>query len=71
MNGTLSLRYSPSNYRITQAPFDVLNIRGNSNLFDLNFRQPLIRSSVEEFALSIGYSYQQGQTLGASQFGTE
>ena len=63
MNGTLSLRYSPSNYRITQAPFDVLNIRGNNNLFDLNFRQPLVRTSVEEFALSLGYSYQRGQTF--------
>lgn len=70
MNGTLSLRYSPSNYRITQAPFDVLNIRGNSNLFDLNFRQPLIRSSVEEFALSIGYSYQQGQTFAFNNLAT-
>ncbi len=70
MNGTLSLRYSPSNYRITQAPFDVLNIRGNSNLFDLNFRQPLIRSSVEEFALSIGYSYQRGQTFAFNNLAT-
>ncbi|PZO36393.1 MAG: ShlB/FhaC/HecB family hemolysin secretion/activation protein [Pseudanabaena frigida] len=63
MNGTLSLRYSPSNYRITQAPFDALNIRGNNNLFDISFRQPLIRSSVEELALSLGYAYQQGQTF--------
>ncbi|WP_236579580.1 ShlB/FhaC/HecB family hemolysin secretion/activation protein [Pseudanabaena sp. lw0831] len=70
MNGTLSLRYSPSNYRITQAPFDVLNIRGNSNLFDLNFRQPLIRSSVEEFALSLGYSYQKGQTFAFNDLAT-
>ena len=70
MNGTLSLRYSPSNYRITQDPFDVLNIRGNSNLFDLNFRQPLVRSSVEEFALSIGYSYQNGQTFAFNNLAT-
>lgn len=63
MNGTLSLRYSPSNYRVTQAPFDVFNIRGNNNLFDINFRQPLVRSSVEEFALSLGFSYQKGQTF--------
>jgi hemolysin activation/secretion protein len=70
MNGTLSLRYSPSNYRITQAPFDILNIRGNSNLFDLNFRQPLVRSSVEEFALSIGYSYQKGQTFAFNDLAT-
>jgi len=70
MNGTLSLRYSPSNYRITQAPFDVLNIRGNNNLFDLNFRQPLIRSTTEEFALSLGYSYQRGQTFAFNDLAT-
>ena len=70
MNGTLSLRYSPSNYRITQAPFDVLNIRGNNNLFDLNFRQPLVRTSVEEFALSLGYSYQRGQTFAFNDLAT-
>ena len=70
MNGTLSLRYSPSNYRITQAPFDVLNIRGNNNLFDLNFRQPLVRTSVEEFALSLGYSHQRGQTFAFNDLAT-
>ncbi|ELS32423.1 MULTISPECIES: ShlB/FhaC/HecB family hemolysin secretion/activation protein [Pseudanabaena] len=63
MNGTLTLRYTPSNYRITQSPFDLLNIRGNNNLFDLNFRQPLIRTTSEEFALSLGYGYQKGQTF--------
>jgi len=70
MNGTLTLRYAPSNYRITQAPFDVLNIRGNSNLFDVNFRQPLVRSTIEEFALSLGFSYQQGQTFAFNNLAT-
>ncbi|BBC26547.1 ShlB/FhaC/HecB family hemolysin secretion/activation protein [Pseudanabaena sp. ABRG5-3] len=70
MNGTLTLRYAPSNYRITQAPFDVLNIRGNNNLFDVNFRQPLVRSTIEEFALSLGFSYQQGQTFAFNNLAT-
>ncbi|PZV19568.1 MAG: ShlB/FhaC/HecB family hemolysin secretion/activation protein [Pseudanabaena sp.] len=70
MNGTLSLQYSPSNYRITQAPFNELNIRGNNNLFNLTFRQPLVRTSVEEFALSLGYSYQRGQTFAFNDLAT-
>ncbi|MFM7603215.1 MAG: ShlB/FhaC/HecB family hemolysin secretion/activation protein [Pseudanabaena sp.] len=70
MNGTLSLRYSPSNYRITQSPFDILNIRGNNNLFDLTFRQPLVRTNIEEFALSLGYSYQKGQTFAFNDLAT-
>ncbi len=60
---TLQLRASWSNNKITQAPFDVLGIRANSELYEVNFRQPLIRSSREELALSLGFAYQNGQTF--------
>lgn len=63
MNGTVSLRFAPSNYRITQAPFDAFNIRGNNEVYAATYRQPLIRSPREEFALSLGYEYQRGQTF--------
>ncbi len=60
---TLQLRASWSNNKITQAPFDVLGIRADSELYEVNFRQPLIRSSREELALSLGFAYQNGQTF--------
>jgi hemolysin activation/secretion protein len=63
MNGTVSLRFAPSNYRITQAPFDAFNIRGNSEVYAATYRQPLVRTPREEFALSLGYEYQRGQTF--------
>lgn len=63
MNGTVSLRFAPSNYRITQSPFDAFNIRGNNEVYAATFRQPLIRTPHEEFALSLGYEYQRGQTF--------
>ena len=63
MNGTVSLRFAPSNYRITQSPFDVFNIRGNNEVYAATYRQPLIRNPREEFALSLGYEYQRGQTF--------
>lgn len=63
MNGAVSLRFAPSNYRITQEPFDAFNIRGNSEVYAATYRQPLIRSLREEFALSLGYEYQRGQTF--------
>jgi len=63
MNGTISLRFAPSNYRITQSPFDVFNIRGNNEVYAATYRQPLIRTPREEFALSLGYEYQRGQTF--------
>nr|WP_190315901.1 ShlB/FhaC/HecB family hemolysin secretion/activation protein [Pseudanabaena sp. UWO310] len=63
MNGTVSLRVAPSNYRITQSPFDVFNIRGNNEVYSATYRQPLVRNPREEFALSLGYEYQRGQTF--------
>jgi hemolysin activation/secretion protein len=63
MNGTISLRFAPSNYRITQAPFDAFNIRGNNEVYAATYRQPLVRTPREEFALSLGYEYQRGQTF--------
>ena len=63
MNGTVSLRFAPSNYRITQAPFDAFNIRGNNEVYAATYRQPLVRNPREEFALSLGYEYQRGQTF--------
>ncbi len=63
LQGTLFLRYSPSNFRITNPEFAVLDIEGNANLYEVSFRQPLIRSPREEFALSAGFTHRNGQTF--------
>jgi hemolysin activation/secretion protein len=72
MNGTLQLRAAPNRNKITQPPLNRLDIRGESDLYEISFRQPLIRSPREEFALSLGFTYQQGQTFtfqGPTPFG--
>ena len=38
-------------------------IRANQDLYEINYRQPLMRSPREEFALSLGFTYQDGQTF--------
>ncbi len=63
MNGSVAIRYAPSNYRITDPNFAAFNINGSNNLYDISYRQPLIRSLREEFALSLGFAYQTGQTF--------
>jgi hemolysin activation/secretion protein len=63
MQGTIALRYAFSNYRITEPDFAALNINGSSNLYDIVYRQPLIRKSNEEFDLSLGFTHQTGQTF--------
>ncbi len=63
MNGTVQLRYAPSQSKITDSAFTTANISSNSNLAEISYRQPLIRSSSEEFALSLGLAFQDGRTL--------
>lgn len=63
MQGTLTARISPSQYKITEGALRDLDIRGYSQTYDLIYRQPLIRSIREEFALSLGFNHRTGQTL--------
>ncbi|KMW70727.1 peptide ABC transporter permease [Limnoraphis robusta CS-951] len=63
MNGTIQLRIPPYWNTIIQEPFDELNIDGKSQRYEISYRQPLIRTPVEELALSIGYAYQRSQTF--------
>jgi hemolysin activation/secretion protein len=63
MNGTLQLRAAPSNNRITAEEFEALEISGENEVYEISFRQPLIRTPREEFALSLGFTLQDGQTF--------
>ncbi|MEB3177842.1 MAG: ShlB/FhaC/HecB family hemolysin secretion/activation protein [Nostocaceae cyanobacterium] len=63
MNGTLQLRVSPSNSKITDSQFAAFGIRSNSELYELSYRQPVIRNPREELALSAGFAVQNGQTF--------
>jgi hemolysin activation/secretion protein len=67
MNGTLQLRAAPNRNSIVQEPFDSFDISGKSHLFEISYRQPLVRSPIEEFALSAGFTYQRGNTFLAGE----
>jgi hemolysin activation/secretion protein len=61
-----------TNNRITAEDFRVLNISGESQLYEFSFRQPIIRSVRQELALSTGFTWQQSQTFtfaGPTPFG--
>ncbi len=73
MNGTLQLRSSINNNQVIDPRFKALNISGESELYEISYRQPLVRSLREEFALFFGFSYQDGQTFtfaGPTPFGS-
>ncbi|MGK7929104.1 MAG: ShlB/FhaC/HecB family hemolysin secretion/activation protein, partial [Spirulina sp.] len=55
-NGTLQVRTTLQNNTVVQEPFDVLEIRGDSRVHEISFRQPRTRNTREEFALSLGFT---------------
>ncbi|NEN88741.1 MAG: ShlB/FhaC/HecB family hemolysin secretion/activation protein [Okeania sp. SIO3H1] len=63
MEGTLQFRFAPYWQNITQSDFDELDIRAKNELYEVSFRQPLIRSIRSEFALYVGFTYQEGETF--------
>ncbi|MFM7362959.1 MAG: ShlB/FhaC/HecB family hemolysin secretion/activation protein [Cuspidothrix sp.] len=72
MNGTVQLRTTINNNKVIQEPFKNFDIRGESQLYEISFRQPLVRSLRQEFALSLGFTVQDGQTFtfaGRTAFG--
>ncbi|MDJ0690131.1 MAG: ShlB/FhaC/HecB family hemolysin secretion/activation protein [Xenococcaceae cyanobacterium MO_188.B32] len=62
MDGTLLLRVAPEWREVTQSPFDELDIEGEKERYEISYRQPLVRTPREEFALSLGFSYQDDET---------
>jgi hemolysin activation/secretion protein len=70
MNGTLKLRSVSSKSKVTQSPFDVLGIRSDSELYEISYRQPLVRTPQQELALSLGFTYQNGQTFAFNNIAT-
>lgn len=63
MDGSLQFRVAVNDYKITDSDFAALNIEGNSEFYEISYRQPLIRSTREELALSIGFAFRDGQTF--------
>lgn len=60
-DGTLQLRTIIERQEITQEPFDAFEIESESERYEISYRQPIIRSLQDEFALSFGFSYQDSR----------
>ncbi|MBW4662985.1 MAG: hypothetical protein KME01_02095 [Chroococcus sp. CMT-3BRIN-NPC107] len=63
MNGTIQLRAAPNRTQIIEAPFNQFGFQGEQESYEISFRQPLIRSLREEFALSVGFTLEDGKTF--------
>jgi hemolysin activation/secretion protein len=72
MNGKLTLRTAIDRNEVVNGRFEVLDILGESERYEIGFRQPIILTPREEFALSIGFAYQDSQIFtfqGPTRFG--
>lgn len=63
MEGTIQLRATSSDSKVTAPTFKELGIEGDNQSYEISYRQPLIRNTREEFALSLAYNHQDGQTF--------
>jgi hemolysin activation/secretion protein len=61
-NGTVRLQYSTSNSRVVESPFDRLDINGTSQDIALGYRQPLIQTPSQEFALGVTLNHRVTDT---------
>ncbi|EDX76153.1 outer membrane protein, OMP85 family, putative [Coleofasciculus chthonoplastes PCC 7420] len=62
-NGTLQVQASVDRNQITAEPFAQFGIQGESEQYEISFSQPLIRTSREEFSLSLAFSFRDSQTF--------
>ena len=63
MNGTINLGINLNRNEIVDGEFEDFDIQGESETYSLNYRQPVILSPRQELALSVGFSYRDGQTF--------
>jgi hemolysin activation/secretion protein len=67
--GTLSFNFSAGQSPITEQPFDTLNILTDSQTYELGYRQPIMRSPREEFAVGGSIAFENsGSYFGNRSF---
>lgn len=61
-DGRLSFRYSNGRNRVIEQPFKPLDINGRSQTYSIGFRQPLVRTPNQEFAIGLSADLRQSRT---------
>lgn len=72
MNGKLGLRTVIDRNHVVNGRFEVLDIQGEAERYEINYRQPIILNPRQELALSVSFAYQDNQLFtfqGPTRFG--
>ncbi len=62
-DGTLSFGYSNSGSRIVEDAFEDVGIRSETDTLSVGFRQPVVRTPSEEFALGLDFDWRRSQSF--------
>ncbi|MBD2537073.1 ShlB/FhaC/HecB family hemolysin secretion/activation protein, partial [Nostoc flagelliforme FACHB-838] len=60
-DGTISFTYGTSAANVVEEPFDILDIQAESRQYELTYRQPIVRTPNQEFALGITVSRKESE----------
>jgi hemolysin activation/secretion protein len=60
-NGTVSFSFGASASEIIEPPFDALELQAKSHYYELAFRQPIVQTPNQEFALGLTFSHQNSK----------
>jgi hemolysin activation/secretion protein len=60
---TVSIQYRRFEYKVTEDPFDVLDLRNKSQIIGVSVRHPFYRTLQEEFALSLALDYEENKSF--------
>jgi len=61
-NGTLNLAYGTTSSNVIEPPFDLIDINSESRYYDLSFRQPIIQTPSQEFAVGLSANRRESET---------
>ncbi|MET0111040.1 MAG: ShlB/FhaC/HecB family hemolysin secretion/activation protein [Limnospira maxima] len=61
-NGTVGFYFNYTDSNIVERPFNELDIEAKSTTFELRYRQPIIQTPTEEFALGVSFARRQSET---------
>ncbi|MBE9038252.1 ShlB/FhaC/HecB family hemolysin secretion/activation protein [aff. Roholtiella sp. LEGE 12411] len=60
-DGTISFSYGTSAANVIEKPFDILDIQAESRQYELTYRQPIVQTPTQEFALGITASRKESE----------
>lgn len=58
-NGTVQFNYSYASSSVVENPFDILDIKGTSQEYGITYRQPLVQTPTQEFALGVTATHRE------------